>query len=128
MSNNWKTPKSETMLRCEALMEKHVLELRAENPGLDDEDTLTEMLLAIPEVAAALDQVGEELVRRRVEDLLDQDCFVYHVNGNKLIILDDELLKMSDRKLAAWARENGVMFAQLKAHLAERFPKTEGSA
>jgi uncharacterized protein (DUF2235 family) len=40
------------------------------------------------------------------------------------LVPDEELRRMSDRKLAAWCQKAGVMFAQVKAHLAERFPET----
>jgi hypothetical protein len=66
--------------------------------------------------------VVEELRRGLIEDVIDKACFVY--GTPKQIISDGDLRRMSDRELAAWCRETGVMFAQVKAHLADRFPET----
>jgi hypothetical protein len=43
--------------------------------------------------------------------------------AEKRIVLDEELRRMSAVE-AAWCREGGVMFAQVRAHLAERYPET----
>jgi hypothetical protein len=55
-----------------------------------------------------------------IEKEIDRTHFVY----GKRCVPDEELHRMSDQELAAWAQKTGVMFAQLKAHLAEHFPET----
>jgi hypothetical protein len=57
-----------------------------------------------------------------IEEELDQTCFVY--GTERRLMSDEELRCMSDRELAPWCQKAGVMFAQVKAHLAERFPET----
>jgi hypothetical protein len=119
MSTNWRTPKSEKLLALEVLMRKQIEEIRALRPHLSDAE-VTEVLLATPQIVALCDEVQKELNRRLVEEWLDGMHFVY----GKWCIPDEELRGMSDQQLAAWCQKTGVMFAQVKAHLAERFPET----
>jgi hypothetical protein len=126
MSNNWQTPKSEKLLALEALMEERDKEIRALHPHLSDAEAV-KMLEATPWIVALYDEVADELKRRRAEEILDKYCFVYGTDGkgNKMVIDDGDLRRMTDEQLAAWAQKTGVMVAQLKAHLAERFPETK---
>jgi hypothetical protein len=124
-NNNWMTPKSEMFLKWEALTQKRARQLRAERPDLSD-DAVVEMIVTDPAIAALGAAVEQEFRRHLTEQIMDSCCFIY-ANGAKLVE-DEELLHMSDRELAAWAQQNGVMVAQLKAHLAERFPPTKGKA
>jgi hypothetical protein len=118
-TNNWKTPKSAKFLEWEALMEKRTAEVCARYPHLDDA-TKAEKVLAAPEMMALTEEVDEELRTHAIEEAVDKSCFVY--GRERRIVSDEVLRRMSDRELAAWAQANGVMFAQLGAHLAERFP------
>ncbi len=79
-----------------------------------------------PEIKALYEPVAAEILKRFIEEVTDEDCFVF--GHGRWAIPDELLLRMSDRELAAWAQQNNVMFAQLKAHLAERFPEPEGKA
>jgi hypothetical protein len=125
MSNNWMTPNSEKLLQWEALLRQRAEKLRAEQPNLDDA-ALASMMEVDPTIAASYEEISKELVGRAVEQAIDRTCFIFGA-GQKLIP-DEELLRMSDRELAAWAQKTGVMLAQLKAHIAERFPQTAGKA
>jgi hypothetical protein len=125
MSNNWRTPKSEKMQMLERLMQRQLAEICALHPHLRD-DELTDALLADPQVAALFDDaLARESARYRAEEEIDGTHFVYGPEGKRRLIRDTKLREMSDQELAAWAQQTGVMFAQLKAHLAERFPETK---
>lgn len=118
MSNNWRTPKSEKMLEFETLWQKRCREFRAEHPDLSIDDA-TEMLL--PEVMSMADEeLNKEMAVYFIEAEIDATCFVFGHGADQQLIPDEELLRMSDAELAAWAQKNGVMFAQLKTHLAQR--------
>jgi hypothetical protein len=117
-ATNWKTPKTEKLLALEAARDKRAKEICTQYPHLDD-DTVAAMILATPKINVLLDEeIKEELLHRMIEEAIDEDCFVY--GADKKLIEDTELLKMSDRELAAWAQKNDVMYEQLKAHIAER--------
>jgi hypothetical protein len=124
MSTNWRTPKSEKLLAWEARAAKCAAEIRAKYPNIGD-DAMGERLRAIPDLAPD-EALEKELFLQATEEVLDEDCFIY--GPEKRIIEDKKLLRMTNRQLAAWAQKTGVMFAQLKAHLAERFPEAEGEA
>jgi hypothetical protein len=62
-----------------------------------------------------------ELHKQWRADLNEATCFMH--GASRKAVPDETLRRMSGRELAAWAQRNNVMVAQLKAHLAERFPE-----
>jgi hypothetical protein len=124
MTTNWKTPKSETMRLWERLVEMRCEEIRVQQPGLSNDEVITRAL-ATAEIAALDEVINKELFMRLVEDAIDQDTFAFTTAaGKQMVIADEVLARMSDAELAAWVQKTGVIFAQVKAHPAERFPQT----
>jgi hypothetical protein len=111
------------MLKLLALMRKRAEELHA-RPDLT-RDQKAEMLERAPDVAALMEELKEEIILHTIEEVMHEDTFFYRgTRGKVMFIADETLLQMSDPELAAWTQGNGVMFAQVKAHLAERYPET----
>jgi hypothetical protein len=96
---------------------------RAENPSVSDTDVVKIAKAMMPGIQDEARALSEEIFEQALEEELDNTCFVY--GAEKRIVLDEELRRMSAVELAAWCREGGVMFAQVRAHLAERYPETE---
>jgi hypothetical protein len=118
-TTNWRPPPSEALralrIRLRALAQK----LRAESPSASDDDIADAMVAEIGDTTKAL---NGEILEWMINEEIDATCFVY--GADKRIMPDDKLRQMTEPELAAWCGKTGVMFAQVKAHIAERFPET----
>jgi hypothetical protein len=118
-TTNWRTPPSEALRAFRVRLRVLVHKIRAENPNIDAAKATNAMMPGIQDEAKAL---GEEILEQAIEEELDATCFVY--GPERRLMPDEELRRMSDRELVAWCERAGVMFAQVKAHLAAHYPET----
>ena len=121
-TTNWRTPPSRKLRAFRVRLRVLVQKIRAENPSISDIDAVKRAKAMMPGIQDEAKALGEEILEQAIEEELDATCFVY--GPEKRLMPDEELRRMSDRELAAWCERAGVMFAQVKAHLAAHYPET----